>query len=465
MADMEKRIARFIEPFRVNPGSSVKLSKDFDPAFKAGVEKKADGEELLNDGIELLSDYQARLAAQDTHGVLVVLQALDAAGKDGTIRHVMSGVNPQGVRVESFKVPSARELDQDFLRRYQERLPSRGEIAHLQPVPLRGGAGRPGASREPRAPEAPGRRRGAPRLETQVRSDQRLGAVSLPQRVSDREDLPQPLEGGTARPLPAAHRPPRAPLEVLVPRCGGAPVLGRLPGRVLGDVESHQHRVGALVRDPGRPQVVCAHRGRRGDRSGADRHRPAVPDARRRRTARPPGGKDAARIGGTRRSGSRSVRRRKRRAHRSGHSPGRRAERWPPSSWPPSITAPRAHAAFSSMRSARRSRPHNAGRPCTTRGPVGSSSTWKRSGTEPRSASTRRSARPAPRPRTSPRSGSPTSASRWSFGIGGRDARSRVRSPGRTPGRPPPPTRSPPTEASTASRIAPACRSRRTPPP
>jgi len=129
MPDMEKRIARFIEPFRVNPGSSVKLSKDFDPAFKAGVEKKKDGVELLNGGIELLSEYQARLAAQDTNGVLVVLQALDAAGKDGTIRHVMSGVNPQGVRVESFKVPSARELDQDFLRRYQERLPSRGEIA------------------------------------------------------------------------------------------------------------------------------------------------------------------------------------------------------------------------------------------------------------------------------------------------------------------------------------------------
>src|SRR6476620_522109 len=128
MADMEKRIAGFIEPFRVNPGSSVKLSKDFDPAFKAGVEKKADGEELLNGGIELLSEYQARLAAQDTHGVLVVLQALDAAGKDGTIRHVMSGVNPQGVRVESFKVPSARARAQDFLRRYQQRLPARGEI-------------------------------------------------------------------------------------------------------------------------------------------------------------------------------------------------------------------------------------------------------------------------------------------------------------------------------------------------
>ena len=78
--------------------------------------------------MRLLSEYQARLAAQDTWGVLVVLQALDAAGKDGTIRHVMSGVNPQGVSVHSFKVPSAEELDHDFLWRYAQRLPGRGEI-------------------------------------------------------------------------------------------------------------------------------------------------------------------------------------------------------------------------------------------------------------------------------------------------------------------------------------------------
>jgi PPK2 family polyphosphate:nucleotide phosphotransferase len=126
--DISKRIARLIEPFRVNPGSNVELERDFDPAFKAGIEKKKDGAELLKEGIDLLSEYQARLAAQDTYGVLVVLQALDAAGKDGTIRHVMTGVNPQGVRVESFNVPSAAELGEDFLRRYQERLPSRGEI-------------------------------------------------------------------------------------------------------------------------------------------------------------------------------------------------------------------------------------------------------------------------------------------------------------------------------------------------
>jgi PPK2 family polyphosphate:nucleotide phosphotransferase len=127
-SDITKRIPKFIEPFRVTPGSNVKLAKDFDPGFKAGIEEKKDGADLLKGGIELLSEYQARLAAQDTHGVLVVLQALDAAGKDGTIRHVMSGVNPQGVRVESFKIPSATELNQDFLRRYQERLPARGEI-------------------------------------------------------------------------------------------------------------------------------------------------------------------------------------------------------------------------------------------------------------------------------------------------------------------------------------------------
>jgi PPK2 family polyphosphate:nucleotide phosphotransferase len=124
----QDRIAEFIAPFRVKPGSKVSLAHDFDPAFKAGVKKKKRGVELLNEGVRLLTEYQARLAAQDRWGVLVVLQAMDAAGKDGTIRHVMSGVNPQGVAVHSFKVPSAEELDHDFLWRYAKCLPSRGEI-------------------------------------------------------------------------------------------------------------------------------------------------------------------------------------------------------------------------------------------------------------------------------------------------------------------------------------------------
>ena len=129
MADKrQKRLGEFIAPFQVAPGSEVRLARDFDPAFKAGVRKKKDGVALLAEGVRLLSEYQARLAAQDTYGVLVVLQALDAAGKDGTIRHVMSGVNPQGVAVHSFKVPSAEELDHDYLWRYARTLPGRGEI-------------------------------------------------------------------------------------------------------------------------------------------------------------------------------------------------------------------------------------------------------------------------------------------------------------------------------------------------
>src|SRR5664279_5364365 len=126
--DRVKRIVELIEPLRVKPGSKVTLSKDFDPRYKASFVRKSDGVELLQVGVSLLEEYQDRLAAQDNWGVLMCLQALDAAGKDGTIRHVMSGVNPQGVHVSSFKVPSAEELSHDYLWRYAQRLPARGEI-------------------------------------------------------------------------------------------------------------------------------------------------------------------------------------------------------------------------------------------------------------------------------------------------------------------------------------------------
>jgi PPK2 family polyphosphate:nucleotide phosphotransferase len=127
-ADQAQRIAELIEPLRVVPGSKVRLGRDFDPNYKADGLKKKHGRDLLQTGITLLADYQRRLAAQNTYGVLVCLQALDAGGKDGTIRHVMSGVNPQGVHVSSFKVPSSEELDHDYLWRYACRLPSRGDI-------------------------------------------------------------------------------------------------------------------------------------------------------------------------------------------------------------------------------------------------------------------------------------------------------------------------------------------------
>ena len=123
-----RRIAKFIKPLRVKPGARVDLAEDFDPRYKAGVTRKKEGLELLRTGKDLLAEYQARLAAQDRYGVLMCLQSIDAGGKDGTIRHVMSGVNPQGVHVSSFKVPSAEELDHDYLWRYNARLPARGDI-------------------------------------------------------------------------------------------------------------------------------------------------------------------------------------------------------------------------------------------------------------------------------------------------------------------------------------------------
>src|SRR3954453_14222521 len=120
-------LAKLIDPLRVKPGSAVELARDYEPRLKGDLRKK-DGAERLQLGIDLLGEHQDRLAAQDTYGLLVVIQGIDAAGKDSTIRHVMSGVNPQGVSVHSFKVPSAEELDHDFLWRYATHLPERGQI-------------------------------------------------------------------------------------------------------------------------------------------------------------------------------------------------------------------------------------------------------------------------------------------------------------------------------------------------
>ncbi|OGO57990.1 MAG: hypothetical protein A2Z32_01720 [Chloroflexi bacterium RBG_16_69_14] len=109
MADLRpERIAAFIEPFRVEPGRKVRLPRDYDPAGTRKVSVR-EAKQILVEGVELLAEYQMRLAAQDTYGVVMVLQAMDSAGKDGSIRHVMSGVNPQGVDVTSFKRPTSTE--------------------------------------------------------------------------------------------------------------------------------------------------------------------------------------------------------------------------------------------------------------------------------------------------------------------------------------------------------------------
>jgi len=122
-----KFLKKFLEPFRITDGKGFKLSK-MKPGATPGVKSKEDAEELLKSGIKLLAQMQDKLYAQDQWGVLLVFQAMDAAGKDGAIKHVMSGINPQGCQVFSFKSPSAEELDHDFLWRTNRCLPERGRI-------------------------------------------------------------------------------------------------------------------------------------------------------------------------------------------------------------------------------------------------------------------------------------------------------------------------------------------------
>jgi len=120
---------RFSKPFRVNNGRKFRL-RDFDPADTLHLDSsdKPRAVEGLQVGVEALSELQERLYAQDKWAVLLIFQAMDAAGKDGAIKHVMSGVNPQGCQVHSFKAPTSEELDHDFLWRCRRHLPERGRI-------------------------------------------------------------------------------------------------------------------------------------------------------------------------------------------------------------------------------------------------------------------------------------------------------------------------------------------------
>jgi PPK2 family polyphosphate:nucleotide phosphotransferase len=119
---------KFARRFLVEPDSKLKIEKDFDPGDTCGYDKPESAKEILEDGVELLAEYQERLYAENSRALLVVLQAMDAAGKDSTIEHVMSGVNPTGVQVTSFKAPSAEELEHDYLWRCVKALPARGNI-------------------------------------------------------------------------------------------------------------------------------------------------------------------------------------------------------------------------------------------------------------------------------------------------------------------------------------------------
>src|SRR6202790_5093822 len=112
----------------VEPGKTISLKKEFDPKYTGEFKGKEEALTELKLNVERLAKEQAVLYGGDTYALLLVFQALDAAGKDGTIKHVMSGVNPQGCEVTSFKGPSHEELDHDYLWRSAKRLPQRGRI-------------------------------------------------------------------------------------------------------------------------------------------------------------------------------------------------------------------------------------------------------------------------------------------------------------------------------------------------
>ena len=122
------RIQKYVHPFRVTEGKGFRL-KDFDPGDTRGLTlDKGHASELLARGTEWLAEEQDMLYAQDRWSLLLIFQAKDAAGKDSTIKHVMSGINPQGCQVFSFKLPSSEDLDHDFMWRYVRCLPERGRI-------------------------------------------------------------------------------------------------------------------------------------------------------------------------------------------------------------------------------------------------------------------------------------------------------------------------------------------------
>src|SRR5260221_373629 len=226
-------VAGLVGPLRVRPGSKVSLPRDFDPGARFGVRKKKDGARLLGHGVELLAGYQDRLAAQDTYALLVVLQAMDAAGKDSTIRHVMSGVNPQGVHVSSFKAPTADSASPGMTT----SMPT----PRCSPIPAPSGL--PGTSCPPTTSGSPG---SAPQPSSPIRSSRSTrdtpSPMHPPGKSCCRRELrlkprryrqqrrPAPRRRGRAR-QPAAPHPPDLPpwnpsapdamsdLHTTAPRC------------------------------------------------------------------------------------------------------------------------------------------------------------------------------------------------------------------------------------------------------
>ena len=244
--------------FRVREGDEVDLKKwptKVDPVYKSKEQYKS----LLEEHVAQLSSQQQLLYASNRHAVLLIFQAMDAAGKDGAIRHVMSGVNPQGCQVFSFKHPSATELEHDFLWRTTRDLPERGRIGifnrsyyeevlivRVHPEILRS---------EAIPDDAASRQEG---LARPVSFDRGFGETPPRQRNPHHQVLPPPLEGGTAKALSGAHRRAGQELEIQPGRHRGAKILEAVHEGLRGMPQRDKHRARPLVCRSRRRQRECS---------------------------------------------------------------------------------------------------------------------------------------------------------------------------------------------------------------
>ena len=215
--------------FRVKPGGKLSLA-DHDPKDTYKIHDKETAALWLERGVQGLAKYQDMLYAQNTYALLVIFQAMDAAGKDSTIKHVMSGVNPQGVQVFSFKAPSHEERDHDYLWRSVKALPERGRIgihnrsyyeevlvARVHPEILA-------------AQQLPPEAKQGNVWKRRFREINSFERHLVSNGTAVREVFSERLEGGAEEAIFGADRPAGKELEILGRRCQGASALGAVHG-------------------------------------------------------------------------------------------------------------------------------------------------------------------------------------------------------------------------------------------
>ena len=248
------KLAKILKACRIDKPARFRLA-DYDPAERFGLSTDVDDvKPMLADGVARLQELQQRLYAQGQWGVLVVFQGMDAAGKDSVVKHVMTGINPQGCEVHAFKAPSSEELEHDFLWRTDKDVPARGRIgifnrSHYEEVLVV--RVHPELLKKQNLPaSADGKN-----LAASFQGNPRLRKAADAQRHAGAEISSAPFQGGTAQAFPGAARRAVQALEVLHERHRGTGPLERIHDRLRGPDTGNLDRFCALVRGPGGPQA------------------------------------------------------------------------------------------------------------------------------------------------------------------------------------------------------------------